>query len=164
MPPESVPRVYWDACVFQSYIEAIPDRLPILDALLMSAAERRRRIELVTSTVSITEVAYVTIERQRGRPDPAIEQALDELWAQRDLIWRIEYHELIAREARRLIREGLKSGRSIRSHDAIHLASALSLDVVEFHTYDAKLLNLSGQGLVPFPIVEPHVWQPALPC
>lgn len=156
---DSIPRAYWDACVFQSYFEGIADRLPILDALLADAAARSRRIDLFTSTVSITEVAYVTYERQRKKPDPAVEQALDALWDQRDLVRQIEYHEIIAREARRLIRQGLTSGRSVKSHDAIHLASAMYLTVDEFHTYDTQLLNLSRQGLVPFPIVQPHVRQ-----
>lgn len=161
--PNLLARLYWDADVFLSYFEGIPDRLPTLDALLVGAGGSRRQHELVTSTVSITEAAYVEHERQRKRLDPAVEAALDAFWSQRDLIHRIEYHELIAVEARRLIRECVARGWSLRSHDAIHLASAASLDVAAFHTYDKRLLSLDGQGLVAFVIREPAALQPALP-
>jgi len=31
---KKVPRYYWDACVFLSYIEGRSDRIPVIEALL----------------------------------------------------------------------------------------------------------------------------------
>jgi predicted nucleic acid-binding protein len=151
--------VYWDACVFQSYIEGIPDRLPVLDAMLQAVQHNQQSV-IVTSTVSITEVAYVSAERANQRLRSEVEQAIDTLWAQRDVIWLIEYSEHIAKEARQLIRASVTKGWRLRSHDAVHLASAKHLGVARFYTYDRTLFKYSA--LVDFPIGEPQVDQPSL--
>ncbi len=49
--------VYWDSCVFLSYIEGHAERLPMLDAMLAEA--NAGRIEIRTSVVTLTEVAFV---------------------------------------------------------------------------------------------------------
>lgn len=54
--PEAPPRYYWDANVFLTYIHLVPERAPDIDALLDAA--RDRKIEVVTSTLSIVEVAF----------------------------------------------------------------------------------------------------------
>ncbi len=54
-------RVYWDACVFLSYINGEQERLPVIDALLEES--RSGKIEIITSTVSLAEVAFAEEER-----------------------------------------------------------------------------------------------------
>jgi len=61
MPNE--PTYYWNASMFLSYINRIPDRLPILDSLLADSDEGKIRI--ITSVVSIVEVAFAAQEQQK---------------------------------------------------------------------------------------------------
>ena len=148
-------RIYWDADVWLSYIEGIPDRLPTLDILLADSASNVGDITLVTSTVSQTEVAFAQIERQTQNPDSGIEARIDSLWTDTRAITLIEYHSVIASSARGLIRMGLHNGWSLKPLDAIHLATAQWFGVSEFHTYDSRLEKYSDH--VGFPVVRPYV-------
>lgn len=71
-----------------------------------------------------------------------------------------EFHEVIGRDARTLMRRAIASGNSLKPLDAIHLATAARLKVVEFHTYDQRLFKYTG--IVGFSITEPAVVQPRL--
>jgi len=135
--PGSTPRVYWDSCVFLSYFNGDIDRLPHIEALLKSASADNA-IEIVTSTISITEVAFAQVE-QTGKTDPAIEAAMDKLWADRSAVMLVDCHELIARQARNLMRVALQHSWKLKPPDAIHLATAARMGVTEFHTYDGAL-------------------------
>ena len=53
----------------------------------------------------------------------------------------VEYHPGVAQRSRNLIREGLTRGWSLKAGDAIHLATAASVDAAKLHTY-----NLSDFG------------------
>jgi hypothetical protein len=81
----------------------------------------------------------------------------------------IEVNYDIAREARRLIRTAHDNGwHGIRSHDAVHLGSALyvqkHLEVMAFHTYNLKDFQ-NFRSIVPFPIDIPRLPQlELLPC
>ena len=66
-----VDTYYWDACVFLSYINGVETRLPILDDLL--SRSRAGDCRIVTSTWSITEVAYDATEGSTRNIDPSIE-------------------------------------------------------------------------------------------
>ena len=59
--PGKVKVIYWDACIFLHYFEQTPEYIGILDALLDDSAENRG-IEIITSVLSIVEVAYVAEE------------------------------------------------------------------------------------------------------
>ena len=131
-------RVYWDACCFLSYLEGDEDRLPILTALFESA--QRGEIRIMTSVVSLTEVAYRSSEKDAHQLDNNVEEQIDALFAD-PAVTLIEYHEGIARRARQLIREAkfsVNEERALKPMDAIHLASALSIGVDAVHTYDDK--------------------------
>jgi predicted nucleic acid-binding protein len=150
MPPD--PHwVYWDACVFLSYINGVEDRLPIIDALLAEGADRDHERVIVTSTFSIVEVAY-GVDAQ-GTLDAEASAKIDALWQDREAVKLIEFHEGIAREARTLIRGAVASGRSLKPGDAIHLATARRRGVAEFHTYSKDLPRWSE--LTGLKIVEP---------
>ena len=112
-------RVYWDACVFLSYINGIDEKLPVLDALLEES--RQGEIEIVTSAVSLTEVAFAEEERLKTALDSEIERLIDVLFADREVVKVAEFHELIAREARRWMRQALGNGWNLKPMDAIHL-------------------------------------------
>lgn len=138
MPPE---RIYWDANCFLSYVNGIEGRLPVLDALL-SLAERRE-ILVLTSVISLTEVAYAAYEKEQGQLDGAVEAAIEGLFEDRSVVALVEYHEFVAREARGLMRAAIAQGWSLRPVDAIHLASAKVSEASKVHTYDHRLFKFN---------------------
>lgn len=143
---------YWDSCCFISYLEADPNRVPVLQALLDEAA--RGDITIVTSVLSIAEVAFVAAERVAL--DQAQEEAIEALWD--GPVRLAEFHRLAAQDARSFIREGLAAGRGLKPADAIHLATASRLGVTEVHTYDGPMSRWDGH-LGPIQIKEPWVAQ-----
>lgn len=60
------------------------------------------------------------------------------------------------------MRAELSAARSgLRASDAIHLATALTMGVDDFHTYDQRLSRHAAG--VPFPVREPFTPQGQLP-
>ncbi len=157
--PGDVPASYWDACLFLSYIEGARDRTADLRELLEQAHAGKRRI--ATSVLSMTEVAFAKEEKDSRTLSPEVEHGIDALWVPGSPVKMVELHPSLAREARGLIRQALTNGQNLRPPDAIHLASALELDVDEFLTYDTKLLQM--EKLVGIPIRKPIVEQGSLP-
>ncbi len=93
--PTDAARVYWDACVVLSYINADSERLPVLGELLAEA--RRGKVRIVTSTLSVVEVAFAAEEQRRQAPDPVTEAQIDALWTPGSVITLAEFHFGIAR-------------------------------------------------------------------
>ena len=160
-------RIYWETSVWLSYINGVPSRLPVLDTLLADSESTLGDIVIVTSTISMTEVAFGLVEQSNQVLSEEVEANIDSLWSDRRAITLVEYHPIIALEARGLMRTGIPLGWSLKPLDAIHLATAKWFGVIEFHTYDGKLRRYSDQ--VGFTIVEPYVsggppaTQPQLP-
>lgn len=77
MPSNELPRYYWDACVPLSYINAIPNRMAVLDEFM---SESGSKFQLITSVLSITEVAFATAERDNAQLDQATEEKIARLW------------------------------------------------------------------------------------
>ncbi len=150
------PLIYWDACNFLSYINKIPDRLPILDALL--AEGRRGDIRIVTSTLSLVEVAFGAVEQTAQALSPEVEEQIEMLWNDRDTVLLAEFHELVARDARVLMRDSLPHGWSLKPADAIHLATAKRMKVARFHTYEGTKLK-RYESMIGCSILEPTTMQ-----
>ena len=74
----------------------------------------------------------------------------------------MEFYELIARDAQALIRWALEKGFSLKTADAIHIATADRLGAKEFHTYDEKLYKFSKQTPGGFEIIPPLAKTPLL--
>lgn len=132
-----VPRLCWDANVFLSYINGIENRLPDIDALLDEA--RQKSIEIVTSSASITEVAYGAMEQ--GALDWTVDEAIDKLWIPPSPVQMVDFYRSIAYRAKGLVRRGMLESRKLKPMDAIHLATALQVGARELNTYDRDLLK-----------------------
>lgn len=159
MPDESG-RIYWDACVFLSYVNGDEDRADIIQQLLDEATEGS--FELLTSTMSQVEVAFGKAEQDDAAPHPDLLAAIEALWVPESPVRLIEFHRLIAVDARDFVREArLERDERLTPLDAVHLASAQRLNVDEFHTYDGPLLRYKGS--LPFPIREPWIATPRFP-
>ena len=153
--------LYWDANNFLSYIDGDEGRLPTLAALMERADAGEATI--YTSAISQVEVAFGTAEQQQRALDLQTEQRIDQLWDNSKAITVVEYHPVISRGARSLMRNAITEGRSLKAMDAIHLATAQWLhqtgcNIAEFHTYDHRLNGYAS--VVGFTICEPYLQQP----
>ena len=153
-------RYYWDACVFLYVIDANPNHMPILKAMLEDCD--KGEIEIYTSTLSITEVAFAQAEKDIQFLDPAIEEKIDKLWFPPSPIKLVEIHTFITFKAKILIRNAVTRGWSLKPADAIHLATAQDADIFECHTYDNEWLDKYFK-LVTYKITQPHTTTPFLP-
>ena len=158
--PDDPKRIYWDACVFLHYIEGTSVWMAILDSLLEEASKTNDLV-IFTSTVSITEVAFAKTEKDGKALDPKVEAAIDALWNDRSAVKLVEYNEVIAREARSLLRQAVQRGRSLKPIDAIHLATAANRNVEDFHTTDDPLKKVTWASLG-FTIRDPFTPKPKL--
>lgn len=102
MPPE-LEYIYWDACVFSSYIGAIPERVLVIDELLQRI-QKNRNIKILTSTYSIAEVVFAS-GHGRGRHISDDHYALiDNMW-QSSFLELVDVHQAIMYRARDLVRQ-----------------------------------------------------------
>ncbi len=69
--------------------------------------------------------------------------AIEALLNDYNVVTLVEFHELIGRQARALMREAIKDGWNLKPMDAIHLATAMNEGVPAFHTYDKPLTKYS---------------------
>jgi predicted nucleic acid-binding protein len=100
MPAEAVRRLYYvDANVLLAYVGNETGGADIVEALLDEA--RRGEIEIITSVLSIAEVAFGAQERDAGLT-PEGEAHIDTLWQPASPITLVDVSETTAREARRL--------------------------------------------------------------
>ena len=111
--------------------------------------------QLITSVLSITEVAYATYEKDNATLDVDTEAKIAKLWQAGSPIKIVEFYDLIAVRAQKLMRAALANKWSLKPADAIHLATADQLKVSEFHTYDRALEKFSGLTETKFPIIAP---------
>ena len=144
-------RIYWDSCVPLSYLNGVPNRVPIIEELFKQA--RAEEIELLTSSVSRVEIAFVQAEKDSGELDQEAKEAIDAFWLPGSPIKTVEFYDLIADDAKTLIRRGIEQGwGSLKPMDAIHIATAQRMRVSEMHSYDDRVQKWSGK--LGFPIAD----------
>lgn len=146
--------------MFLSYINGIPKRLPDIDALLDEA--REKRIEILTSSISITEVSYSAMEQTGAPLDWTVDEAIDKLWQPPSPVQVVEFYRSIAYRAKGLVRLGMAESRKLKPMDAIHLATALQTGAEELNTYDRDLLRWD-KHVAELSITNPIPTMPQLP-
>ena len=150
------PTYYIDACVFISLIEtpATEEPAKTIEAMLSDASDGKVRV--VTSMITIAEVAFAKAELDKNTLDPAVEAKINSLWHPASPVKLVEVHELIAKRACYLLREGVKKGWSkTRAHDAIHLATAEREEADELITYDDAMKK--WEPVIGLSVSEPHI-------
>jgi hypothetical protein len=106
--------VYWDSCVFLSYINADPGRIDTLDAIFDEIQKSNGEKRIVTSILTKVEVAWSAIEHTTHTILTTVEQTIDRLWNDESVIGFIELHDGIAIRARNLMRQSLAQGWSLK--------------------------------------------------
>jgi predicted nucleic acid-binding protein len=71
--------VYWDSSVFLYYINAHPAHIQAIEAVWTEIADESDA-RIVTSTISIAEVAYGANELSKGPLDLEVSAEIDNLW------------------------------------------------------------------------------------
>lgn len=105
--PASQPRIYFDANVLLAYVGDEEGRADTVQTLLDEA--RRGEIDVVTSVLSIAEVAFGALERDHGLTE-AGEAAIEKLWTPASPVQLIDVTQALTRHARALIREARSQG------------------------------------------------------
>ena len=158
--PANLRRVYFDANVFLAFVGNEEGRAGIVQALLDEA--RRGEIEIVTSVLSIAEVAYGAHERDHGLTEVG-EEAIEQLWTPASPVTLVDVSQAVTRNARTIIREAKTQGLSgFRGADAIHLATARMFGCDEIFTYEAMSRRTQWQTITGISVTEPITDTPQL--
>jgi predicted nucleic acid-binding protein len=148
---DELPLYYWDACLFLDFINQRDPVWPLLEALLIRS-RNRDGLRIVTSTISITEVAAGGAgQLDKWDIAPESEAQIDALWDIRGPVDFVEFDRSVAFRARDVMR---RTRGKVKGMDAIHVASAISVEALELNTYDSDHLLPLGQS-VGVPIREP---------
>lgn len=150
-------RIYWDACVFLSAFDGNPQRKEVMRSMLEQNMAVDGEISIMTSTYTIAEVAFAAQEREAKLLDEAILKSIDAFWEGSGILL-LEFHQLLAYDARELGRKFAAGGRSLRGKDSVHMATAARHSAVELHTYDEKLLRIGEFDGIK--ICKPSLQQP----
>lgn len=127
-------RRYWDANAFLGWLNAEDDKVGDCQGIL-DAAEAGT-IDIVTSALTLAEVIKMKGQQAITRDK---EDKIRGFFEQPYLIIR-ELDRFVAEYARELI-----WAHGIDPKDAIHLATALRLNLPFMDTFDDKLISLSGK-------------------
>jgi len=150
---DGTPNIYLDANVILAYIANENNRADDVESIFRDA--QNSQIKLLTSSVSITEVAYIK-EAKDAANNNADEARIDQLWTPLSPITVVDFSIEIAKRARSVIRKARTMRiRSVRSIDAIHLASAEVFSCKQFFTYERETTRQGWNQLISAEVSEP---------
>jgi predicted nucleic acid-binding protein len=134
-------KVYWDSNCWLGFINDEPGKAERCRHVLNEA--RLGAFEIWTSALTLAEVFKVTGEKKQTFPLPHNTDIEFEKFVEQGFVVIVQVDADIGVDARRLLR---KHAVLKKPADGIHLASALSNNVDELHTFDDENLTpLSGQ-------------------
>lgn len=159
--PKSDPSyVYWDSCIFLAYLNEEAGRIEVIDRIWQQVKDNKES-KIITSAITITEVAFAAYEKEDEELDPDIEAKIRMMWEDPSVLL-VEAPPLIMHNARDITRESLIKRPILKSRDAIHVATAVWVrsfyPINAMHTYDPHLLKHTNDfGIA---IVEPDILNP----
>jgi predicted nucleic acid-binding protein len=125
---------YWDSVCFLAILNREPGRVDTSSAILKMAEQRK--IEIVTSAFTLTEVLY---PKNGEKLAPEKRRIVRDFFRRRGIV-PINCDREIAEAAQDYVWDF-----GVRPKDAIHVASAVVWNIPVFETYDRFLVNLSGK-------------------
>lgn len=161
MPSKIARYLYWDSNVLIDYISGTPGRAEEIRRVWDELTKEKDN-RVVTSVLSIAEVAHANEEKLRAKLDPGTVAQLDELWNDPNVLM-VEMPPYLTVKARDLMRDATSRGWALKPGDAIHLATAMWVHaginpISEFNTYDDRLHKYVA--ITGFPIKEPELTIP----
>jgi predicted nucleic acid-binding protein len=149
----TVQRRYWDSNAFLGWLNDEKDKAGKCEGVLVAAEDGL--LQIVTSALTLTEVI-----KMKGHPKIHRDKEVSiREFFENDFIIIREVDRFVAEDARELIWQ-----HNVDPKDAIHLATALRLNLSVFDTFDDDLIKLSGKlGSPKLVIGHPHaLHQPEL--
>lgn len=131
----SKPRYGWDSACFLAYFNDEGERVPLCKEVLDHAEQGKA--EIVISSLVLCEVVHI---KNRERMNADKENKLQDLFEKPYFIL-VDVDRKVAEFSRRL----LWQHKSLLPKDAIHVASAITGEAIELHTFDVPLLELNGK-------------------
>lgn len=129
----SVKRFYWDSDAFLGWLQEEPGKVDLCRASLERA--QNGELLLVTSALTIAEVLWL----RNHPPLPADRADLVRRFFRRSYIRVVNVTRKISEEAQTLVWQ-----HGIKPKDAIHVATALHLELDTLETFDDGLIAKSG--------------------
>ncbi len=131
----STPLFYWDSCLFLAWLKDEVRPTGEMDGVRdIIQRAKRRDARIMTSVLTTVEVLAAKI--------PA---GMDKIF--KDVVKRTNRMSMdtrVAELAHDLRNHYVAQSKSLKTPDAIHLATAILYRATEFHTFDEKLLGYSG--------------------
>lgn len=161
MKVNSIRRVYWDACTFLGLINSEAGKHTDCKAVWQEA--EKSETQIITSFFTFAEVFKAKCEGQAKPLDEEKEDGVAAFLGSEHIL-PAPVDRRTAELARRLMR---RHPECKKPSDAVHLATAILLNVDEMHTYDGSdLLGLNekvarGDGEM-LKICSPYVKEPEL--
>ena len=135
MTKQKLPKQrYWDSDVFLGLLNEEKDKVDKCRGVIRLAEDDK--IVIVTSALTLTEVVWI-----KGLPrlSEKSENKIRKFFEQEYIAVRV-VDRVIAEEARQLIWK-----HSVKPKDAIHIATAMLLNIPTLDTFDGELYKLNGK-------------------
>ena len=153
--PSNPRLLYWDSCIFLAWLKDEERAEGEMAGLISIVREvEKKNFSVITSVITIAEILT-------GRSGEGVVTEFRKLF-QRSNFQMINVDERIAAKASEIRKHYIEKaerekGSSIRFADSLHLATAITLEVSRFHTFDGShekrgLLDLNGD-VAGYPLV-----------
>jgi predicted nucleic acid-binding protein len=158
--PANAQRAYLDANVFVALIQNEDGRADVVQGVLEDA--RLDRIQVITSVLTVTEVAFAADEIAAGGLSAAGEASIDRLWEPASPIRVVDASMATSRKARELVREAKNRQFTLKPYDAQHLAAAALHGATCVFTYENERTRQKWSDLLGIAVEEPWAVQPRM--